>query len=757
VGNPAGNDKQSAVKLPLLALSTLAGLALCWSTSQTLPQPAWTVGLAVGALLADWRAARLPGAGSVSVGFVFALLLALRGAPGLAALLTLLGLATTPGSVVARLRTLEFFVAALPRLASLGVLAISAQPLAACFVYCVLAFLLPDALGSELGPQRPAYAAVHDRLLWSPPTLCAAALVSWDKPAELVAGLLLLLAVARAQAQTVHLAEKQHRHRLQEALHQASETQQELLGHLHRSSHELRILEVSSAAFLQTRNRLQTAEEIVKLCSSLLPVQSAAVLLAQDAQLLPAAYRGPSQARLQGAALAGMSEAAIVQAWQSRSISILQGQAAHEQRIFPDEPFTLAVPLGAEGVLYLGRRDKEFSENEVGYVRLAAFQASLGLSLAHVLENLSTALSEQQRTTAELRVWNDAMNWLLHSSPGFLDKLDRQVLSERLQGAVQALFPGATVSIYLGEMPADAQARQAVQNRLPLLLEGLLCVPVLHAELPQVGLIEVRGGTFNRLHQDILSLLAGLAGVAWKNAELHREKVEAQAQLLQSSKMAAVGQLAAGLAHELNTPLGSISLNLDMAKRALEKNPAAALQRLEKAGEMVERSRELVNGLLFYSRQSSSGRQAIELRELVDHTLQVLGHALRAEGVEVQTVFNHRQAALANHNEIQQVLFNLLLNAKDAMRSLPAEQRRIMLATRDEGETVQILVRDSGPGVPEALRDKIWDPFFTTKEIGTGTGLGLSVSQQIVAAHEGTLVLAAPSEFRITLPAAKQS
>lgn len=712
--------------LPLLVLGTVVAACLCWMGPQFLPALPLGAFCALGMLIADLRAVRLPGGGSAGTAFAFALPLALAGSPALAGLAALFTLALAPGSVLTRQRVLEFLVGGLPRVAGIAAFALTRQPLAGCLVFAALDVLLPDALGQELGPQRATFMAAQDRLMWARPALCAAALSMplEVQPAGWAAWSVLVWTLARAQLLSVTVGEKQRRHRLQERLEQASETQGELLEHWQRSSREVKILEVATAAFLQTSNRLQTAQEILRLCAQLAPSQSAAVFLRQGDALLPARWQSPW-----GEGIAG-HEPAVTQAWASGQ-PVIGSRPPSPDRVFQDEGEVLVWPLPSQGVLYLGRREGAFSEAEVGYLKLAMAQASLGLSLAEGVENLSGALDQQ-------RLWSEALAWLLRAFPGFLDKLDRQVLQQRLQDAVAALFPGAAVRVTLGQ-PSDPAGLQ---------------VPIQHPELPVSGSIEVAGVTVQPLQGDLLQLLAQLAASAWKNVELHAEIVQAQGQVLQAGKLAAVGQLAAGLAHELNTPLASVQLNLDMALHNLTRNPESARQRLESACESVLRSQSLVEGLLFYARKSNADQHATPLTEVVSQTLEVMGYALRNDGVDLEQRLEATRPALANHNELQQVVSNLLINARDAVLPLPSGQRKVLLATRDHGDTVQLLVRDAGPGVPADLRERVFEPFFTTKPIGSGTGLGLSICQQIVQAHGGRLELTGPSEFRVTLPVA---
>jgi len=239
-------------------------------------------------------------------------------------------------------------------------------------------------------------------------------------------------------------------------------------------------------------------------------------------------------------------------------------------------------------------------------------------------------------------------------------------------------------------------------------------------------------------------------------AAVHEALRESQLQLVQSSKMAAIGQLAGGVAHELNTPLASILMGLDSTLKCLPDRPERAVTRLERARHSVMQMKEIVSKLLFYSRDSVDRIEETDLNAVVHDTLQLVGHQLRLDGVDVELDLHELPILLANSNQLQQVVTNLLMNARDAILMSPDAPRRIQVRSRVQPDTVVVCVQDWGPGVSEELQQRIFEPFFTTKDVGSGTGLGLSISQQLVRAHRGDLtVTSAPgagATFRFWLP-----
>ena len=218
-----------------------------------------------------------------------------------------------------------------------------------------------------------------------------------------------------------------------------------------------------------------------------------------------------------------------------------------------------------------------------------------------------------------------------------------------------------------------------------------------------------------------------------------------QTELLHAQKMEALGQLIGGVAHELNNPLAAISAFAQLL-RSDERLPADLVHDADLLVQEVERTRRMVQNLLDFARQRTHERSPTLLLPVIERTIELNSYALRAGRIDVQVqVPADLPLVLIDADEIQQVLLNLLLNAIQAIRSSMAGGTIIVSAHVEPGvgagaqERVRVTLMDDGPGVDEAVRARIFEPFFTTKDEGQGTGLGLSVSREIVAAHEGSL------------------
>jgi signal transduction histidine kinase len=217
------------------------------------------------------------------------------------------------------------------------------------------------------------------------------------------------------------------------------------------------------------------------------------------------------------------------------------------------------------------------------------------------------------------------------------------------------------------------------------------------------------------------------------------ERIELEAQLSQADKLSSIGLLAAGVAHEVNTPLAVISSYAQMLSKQLQ-GDAQKGALLEKITRQTFRASEIVNNLLNFSRTSGTEFTAIDVNKIISDTLALLEHQFKVTRIKVQ---DERSAHLppihGNAGRLQQVFLNLFLNAKDAM----SNGGTLRIATTN-GESVSVMVSDTGTGIAQEHIHRIYDPFFTTKTTpregqARGTGLGLSVTYGIIQEHAGKI------------------
>jgi signal transduction histidine kinase len=227
-------------------------------------------------------------------------------------------------------------------------------------------------------------------------------------------------------------------------------------------------------------------------------------------------------------------------------------------------------------------------------------------------------------------------------------------------------------------------------------------------------------------------------------------------QLLQTEKLAAMGSLLAGVAHELNNPLAVVLGRADLLAQQLAGSPLQS--RAELIAEAAERCARIVRNFLALARQRSPERQAVQLNQIIQEAVELVAYPLRVDDVEVRLELAPSLPVLwADPHQLHQVLVNLITNAHQAMRQAPPP-RRLTLATRAESAAGRVVLRvaDTGPGIPAEVRPRIFEPFFTTKPPAQGTGLGLSICQGIIEGHGGSIRVESPpgegAVFVIELP-----
>lgn len=382
------------------------------------------------------------------------------------------------------------------------------------------------------------------------------------------------------------------------------------------------------------------------------------------------------------------------------------------------------------------------------------------------------ALEQYRREHDRLEEELQRLQRLLEGTRQMVSTLDLNALGERLQAMLTASIPhnfGAIFTVEHGQLQlrrqwgaelnppaAMAVCRAVLTHEVPFTFEpnsqlaplvpyqtSLIAAPM-QLEHGTTGVVMVgstTGTPYEREHRDLLWMIGCLAAISFSNAGLHQEVLSTQAQLVHAGKLAAIGQLAAGVAHELNTPLGAIRLALDGLSRQLKEPPATVERKLERARVAAEQAREIVEKLLVYSRRDvEAERDAVDIATVVRQTVDLVHSQLKQDGVQLEVEYGPGTPVVQGSGpELRQVLTNLLMNARDAVLSpgASAAQVKVQIGCQDGWVFVQVV--DHGPGVPAELESRIFEPFFTTKPVGRGTGLGLSISHRIAAQHGGSL------------------
>ncbi len=441
---------------------------------------------------------------------------------------------------------------------------------------------------------------------------------------------------------------------------------------------------------------------------------------------------------------------------------------------FDDEFACMALPVGSLGVLYLGRERDDFGDQDVQDLKLLVDKAELTLEVAvREQERMGVYHALQERVTL--------LGHLMEGARAITSSLEPPAVALSLERLLHETIPhdaGIVVAPAMGlewewgkpslsgeveELSERTEAGRAESFRAagytvlvsPLVtdrgVEGL------------VALASHEDQQYSDEHKDLLYTIACQTAVTLANAERYKAMVaaraeleEKQSQLIQSSKMTAVGTMVAGIAHELNTPLGAISLSVEAAQMQMERQPENALAKLELAQKATDKLQVLVDRLLVYSSRSKDQPEPLELAETIEDAFLFLEHRFRRGRVRLVKRLDGPGPVVGKGSELQQVFMNLMLNAIDASLQLPEQQRVVELNLKQESEWVVVVVTDRGPGIPPETLPRIFDPFFTTKEVGQGTGLGLSVSLEIVEQHGGCLEVESKvgtgTRFTVRLP-----
>ena len=252
--------------------------------------------------------------------------------------------------------------------------------------------------------------------------------------------------------------------------------------------------------------------------------------------------------------------------------------------------------------------------------------------------------------------------------------------------------------------------------------------------------LETGASTGRRGPDEVKALSSRVHSLIEDVDQAQTELERSQEHLLQSGKWAMVGKLAAGVAHSIRNPLTSVNMRLFSLKRSLAMSPSQQ-EDFEVISEEIRHIDTIVRNFLEFSRPPKLKMQRISPSDVVDMALVAAAHRLESYGVEVKLIRDHRLPEIwADPDQLKEVLVNLMLNACEVM----VKRRRHHHPGRGEawrrlGPAVVIRVSDNGPGIPESVRDKVFQPFFSTKE--EGTGLGLSIATRIIEDHGGRLEL----------------
>jgi signal transduction histidine kinase len=277
----------------------------------------------------------------------------------------------------------------------------------------------------------------------------------------------------------------------------------------------------------------------------------------------------------------------------------------------------------------------------------------------------------------------------------------------------------------------------------------------------------MKSGAHDFFQKDRLALLAPAVDRELREVAVRRERAQMQEQLMISDRMASVGLMAAGVAHEINNPLAAVIGNLTLALEDLDeierdRGVTDGLRKVHaevrNAQEAAERIRNVANDLQLFARSDVEDRGAVDVEHVIESSLRMAHNEIRHRA-RLRTTFSHVPPVDASESRLGQVFLNLIINAAQSIPEGAAEENEISVSTTLAADgAIVVAVRDTGSGMSADVKRQLFAPFFTTKPIGVGTGLGLSICQRIVTSMGGTITAESEpgngSTFRVRLPPA---
>ncbi len=536
--------------------------------------------------------------------------------------------------------------------------------------------------------------------------------------------------------------------RLRRRLARSEHERQRAAEELNRRLSELFSLQELSYVLSDSLELDRIVEQVVRYAVRFLDAQGALLALLGESPTDPlhvAAAEG-TLASLRGRSIPGEDAGLVARSTGREHVQLVRNSGPEPTRIVGEveAAAAAAVPLRSHGtvigtLVITDPREGLFAPEDIRLLSTLATHAAVVIANARFFEMVRRAKEQ----------WETAFDAL---SEG-IAVVDTQGLVRRANRALASLL-GVPLPQLIGASLGDALLGKshALIDLLAATRRGDRTAPLV-----------VRS---ERLQRAVRLNAARIAGAGFEQSVvvLVEDVTDQQAletQLVQSEKLAAVGQLVSGVAHELNNPLTSIAglSEFLLEQKELGKKDRGHLQVIQ---EQAERAGRIVRNLLAFARKGTAERTLVDLNDVLRRTLSLMSYDLKLNDVMVNRELSGvLPEVLGDRHGLQQVVLNLITNAAQATAENPRERpRHITVSTWFDGH-VHLRVADTGPGIPDDIVQSVFTPFFTTKEPGKGTGLGLSITYSIVESHGGHITLERPAPngmsgaaFRVDLPAA---
>ena len=402
-----------------------------------------------------------------------------------------------------------------------------------------------------------------------------------------------------------------------------------------------------------------------------------------------------------------------------------------------------------------------------GTERVSAGDLSTPLDISSTNEIGTLARSFDQMTQRlqiseqELKASEEKYRSLFDNDPNPILVFDRatfQIIDANIRATEKYGYSGEELLQLSFRDLGDPEDEEKIRS---LVVEACVFLPKIRHRKKDGSIMHVDIHSCPRVHLGEDVIIANIADIT--------DSIQAEAQLIQASKMATLGEMSAGMAHELNQPLNAIRIGSDLLKKMVARgqslDPELAGKVSGEIGAQVERAANIINHLREFGRKSDLDElEKVNINKPISDVFTVLGQQLKLRQITVNLDLDENiPPILGVRNRLEQVFINLVMNARDAIEEkremAHGETPEGVLSIRsyqEDGKVVAV-VRDNGNGMPESVKEKIFEPFFTTKEITKGTGLGLSISYGIIKDYEGAIevesMAGSGTIFKISFPA----